>query len=333
MSRVDSLFAMEGEIGYEDDLTCQETMYTLPSECRSIEDPVFIKPRILQNILSRCSTAASASVDYFKTVQTEVRPHMRKIVSDWMLDVCEEQQCHPEVFHLAMNYVDRVLSQVNIGKHQFQLLGCVCMFLASKFKETCPLPAENLVIYTDNSVAVKDILTWELMILNVLKWDLSAVTPYSILDQLLRSIELRDERLTLEKIRKHSETLVALAATEYAFSHKSPALVAVASLGAALRGLKTSGLDSMLQNLHLTTGVQENVITECMDEIELSIGLSMNGTSFQPQTTQEQAKVPPPAPAVSAPKVIYNQTTTNAGGVSTSTTPTDVMEVSSAYVY
>ena len=133
--------------------------YTLPSELRSVaSDPVFNAPRVLTNILSRQNLqTAEPTPDYFKTLQTEVRPHMRKIVSDWMLDVCEEQQCHPEVFHLAMNYVDRVLSRVAIGKHQFQLIGCVCMFLASKFKETCPLPSENLVIYTDNSVSVKDI--------------------------------------------------------------------------------------------------------------------------------------------------------------------------------
>ena len=94
------------------------------------------------------------------------------------------------------------------------------------------------------------------MILNVLKWDLSAVTPYSILDQLLRNIELHDERLTIDKVRKHAETLVALAATEHVFSRKSPAVVAVASLGAALRGLKTQGLEPMLENLRITTGVQ-----------------------------------------------------------------------------
>ena len=171
---LDDLFCMEDSFtsAATDDLSCNESMlddsleaqttqtqqtYTLPSELRSVSsDPVFNAPRVLTNILQRQSFEQT-TVDYFRTVQTEVRPHMRKIVSDWMLDVCEEQQCHPEVFHLAMNYVDRVLSRVAIGKHQFQLIGCVCMFLASKFKETCPLPSENLVIYTDNSVSVKDI--------------------------------------------------------------------------------------------------------------------------------------------------------------------------------
>lgn len=72
--------------------------------------------------------------------------------------VCEEQQCQPEVFSLAINYLDRFLSKVNLRKSQFQLLACVCMFLASKFKETSPLPAENLVIYTDNSVTTYEIM-------------------------------------------------------------------------------------------------------------------------------------------------------------------------------
>merc|ERR1712242_557850 len=92
----------------------------------------------------------------------------------------------------------------------------------------------------------------------------------------------------MEKVRKHAETLVALAATEYAFSQKSPALVAVASLGAALRGLNTAGLDQMIASLEITTGVKKNAIKECMAEIEVSIGTSLNGTSARPSSSQEQ---------------------------------------------
>lgn len=90
-------------------------------------------------------------------MQTEIKPHMRKIVSDWMLEVCEEQGCQPAVFALAVTYLDRVLSRVALKKSQFQLLACVCMFLASKFKETCPLPAEKLVVYADFSITVEEI--------------------------------------------------------------------------------------------------------------------------------------------------------------------------------
>merc|ERR1711953_1169674 len=160
---------------------------TMPlMEIHSKEDPVLLEDsRVLNNLIDR--QAEVKSKDYFATIQTEIKPHMRKIVSDWMLEVCEEQRCQPEVFHLAINYMDRFLSEVRITKSQFQLLSCVCLFLASKFKETCPLPAENLVIYTDSSVTVQEITQWELMVLNVLHWDLSSVTPYSILDNILRS--------------------------------------------------------------------------------------------------------------------------------------------------
>jgi cyclin D2 len=135
----------------------EENHLTL-TEIRSVADPVLLTDsRVLANLLTR-QDLLSVSFDYFKTVQTEVKPHMRKIVSDWMLEVTEEQQCQPEVFHLAVNYLDRYLSKVNVQKTQFQLIACVCMFLASKFKETCPLPAEHLVIYTDYSTSVQEIM-------------------------------------------------------------------------------------------------------------------------------------------------------------------------------
>lgn len=57
-----------------------------------------------------------------------------------------------------MNYIDRFLSVVDIPRTRLQLLGAVAMFLASKLKETNPLTAEKLVVYTDNSVTLEDLM-------------------------------------------------------------------------------------------------------------------------------------------------------------------------------
>lgn len=57
-----------------------------------------------------------------------------------------------------MNYLDRFLAVVPTRKCHLQLLGAVCMFLASKLKETIPLTAEKLCIYTDNSIRPQELL-------------------------------------------------------------------------------------------------------------------------------------------------------------------------------
>lgn len=60
-----------------------------------------------------------------------------------------------------MNYLDRFLSVEATRKTRLQLLGATCMFLASKMKETVPLTAEKLCIYTDNSVLSGELLVIE----------------------------------------------------------------------------------------------------------------------------------------------------------------------------
>ena len=145
-------------------LICNEVLYKDHQEddlglggLRSLPDPALLADeRVLNNVLG---PHPHQILDYFGLgIQTQIKPHMRKIVADWMLEVTEEEKCSPEVFSLAINYMDRVLSQVSIKKSQFQLLASVCIFLASKFKESCPLCAEKLVICSDFSFTTEEIM-------------------------------------------------------------------------------------------------------------------------------------------------------------------------------
>ena len=81
---------------------------------------------ILKTLLSKEGKYVPLSEDYFE-FQENLQPHMRKEVADWMLEVCEAERCQPEIFCLAMNYMDRFLCFVKIGQNQLQLLGSVCL--------------------------------------------------------------------------------------------------------------------------------------------------------------------------------------------------------------
>ena len=65
------------------DLFCTET----ESVKRSFEDPVLLKDdRVLQNLLAT-EDRYPPSASYFKCVQSDIKPFMRKMVATWMLEV------------------------------------------------------------------------------------------------------------------------------------------------------------------------------------------------------------------------------------------------------
>uniref|UniRef100_A0A1B0CAB6 Cyclin-like domain-containing protein n=2 Tax=Phlebotominae TaxID=7198 RepID=A0A1B0CAB6_LUTLO len=103
---------------------------------------------------------------------------MRRIVATWMLELCEQRKCQEEVFVLALNYMDRHLRRKIVPKTSLQLLASACLLLASKLREpSCKsLSADVLVYFTDDSITKYELINWELLVLNTLKWDISVVT-------------------------------------------------------------------------------------------------------------------------------------------------------------
>uniref|UniRef100_A0A4W2GN03 Cyclin D2 n=2 Tax=Bos indicus x Bos taurus TaxID=30522 RepID=A0A4W2GN03_BOBOX len=203
--------------------------------------------RVLQNLLT-IEERYLPQCSYFKCVQKDIQPYMRRMVATWMLEVCEEQKCEEEVFPLAINYLDRFLAGVPTPKTHLQLLGAVCMFLASKLKETIPLTAEKLCIYTDNSIKPQELLEWELVVLGKLKWNLAAVTPHDF---------------------------IALCATDFKFAMYPPSMIATGSVGAAICGLQqdedVSSLtgDALVDLLAKITNTDVDCLKACQEQIEV----------------------------------------------------------------
>ncbi|XP_030056597.1 G1/S-specific cyclin-D1 [Microcaecilia unicolor] len=273
-------------------LCCEvETVRRASLDCNLLNDRVV-------EIMMKAEERYSASVSYFKCVQKEILPCMRKIVATWMLEVCEEQKCEEEVFPLAMNYLDRFLSVEPLKKSRLQLLGATCMLVASKMKETIPLTAEKLCIYTDNSIRPDELLQMELFILNKLKWDLASVTPHDFIEHFLRKMPLSLD--TKQIIRKHAQTFVALCATDMKFISNPPSMIAAGSVAAAVQGLHLGNVHSFLSCQRLTRFLSQVIkgdpdcLRACQEQIESLLESSLrqaqqHSISSETKTVEDEA--------------------------------------------
>ncbi|XP_046748123.1 G1/S-specific cyclin-D2 [Diprion similis] len=278
------------------DLLCCETTET---ECRAYADPALLNDdRVLQNLLKSEERYAPSS-SYFECVQRDISPMMRKIVAEWMLEVCEEQKCQEEVFPLSMNYVDRFLSICPIRKSQLQLLGTACLLLSSKLREPRPLSAEVLVFYTDNSITLDDLWRWEQLVVSKLKWELSAVTPGDFLLHILSRLPVDPPAWDSLMIRRHAQTFIALSAREYKFSMYTPSMIAAASVAAALHGLDWTrksgyGLPRLLDELTRITAIEQDYLQGCLVQIEEMVSSQAKGTGGHTSATSGSVVGGPP---------------------------------------
>ncbi|KAB0403911.1 hypothetical protein E2I00_011768 [Balaenoptera physalus] len=212
--------------------------------------------RVLQNLLT-IEERYLPQCSYFKCVQKDIQPYMRRMVATWMLEVCEEQKCEEEVFPLAINYLDRFLAGVPTPKTHLQLLGAVCMFLASKLKETIPLTAEKLCIYTDNSIKPQELLG---KVLAAERKMALFGTNYEQAQGGVRAVETRKARFLIHDVK---------------FAMYPPSMIATGSVGAAICGLQqdedVSSLtgDALVDLLAKITNTDVDCLKACQEQIEV----------------------------------------------------------------
>lgn len=90
--------------------------------------------------------------------QRNLKWEMRAILVDWIQEVSSNYFFKREIFHYAVNYIDRFLAvRRDIETNQLQLVGVTALFLAAKMDEVYTPKLESMVAVTNNTYSAHEI--------------------------------------------------------------------------------------------------------------------------------------------------------------------------------
>jgi len=260
---------------------------------RAKPDPVLSTERVLAALLASETKYLPEVGDYMHKIQRDLVPSHRKIVTDWMLEVTEEQECSPQVFLSAVQYLDRVLACLPIKRTQLQLLASACLLLASKLHDPRPMSLLNLVVFTDCSISVPELQSMEMLVLEKLRWELAAPTSAQLLALLMARMEHLLSSQVLSIVQSHASTFLSLAATEYSFHHVRPSLLVSASILTAIHGLcpeisSATGFQNLLCNM---VGARMHELVLLVRQLEVRVANWIKAATNETKTNSQQSAV------------------------------------------
>lgn len=155
--------------------------------------------------------------------QTDISSEMRYILIDWLADVTIEYDLSLECLHLAVSIVDRTLSMLYCPRVKLQLVGATAIMIATKFEEIFPPELKEFVYITDETYSAVQILRMEKVILNTLRFEISAPTSNWFASRLARMAECDKQTFFLMNY------LLELALLDYRYLHFRSSVLACAA--------------------------------------------------------------------------------------------------------
>mmetsp|Transcript_60849 Transcript_60849/g.144870 ORF Transcript_60849/g.144870 Transcript_60849/m.144870 type:complete len:394 (+) Transcript_60849:79-1260(+) len=223
------------------------------------QDPQFCIDYVgeIMNNLIESEAKLMPSATYMDTVQHDINPTMRGILVDWLVEVAEEYKLSSENLYLSTNFADRFLSVMPVMRGKLQLVGVTCMLLASKYEEIFAPQVEDFVYITDGTYSAHEVLHMESVVLNALRFSLTAVTPHTFLRRLTSLMCLPDE------LRHLCEYLCEITIQEYAYIKYRPSRIAVSSVILALHTMGQEILPSLVRRVMESWRIPLEEIVPC----------------------------------------------------------------------
>ena len=110
--------------------------------------------------------------------QTDIKDPMRSILIDWLISLQNKFFYNSKTLFLAINLIDRYLSEKQIFRERFQLLGITALFIASKYEEMYMKNINEYVEITAKTFNKYEILEMESQLIDLVNFNLEL--PLSI---------------------------------------------------------------------------------------------------------------------------------------------------------
>jgi len=162
----------------------------------------------------------------FISSQTDINSRMRVVLVDWLIDVHRKFKLCRATYFLAINMVDRYLSAKTTKRSKLQLLGCTCLWIASKYHEIYAPEMDDFVYISDNAFSSSMLTEMEVDVLKTLEFELTVPTALNYAE---RYTKISSYYLKKERERKIIADLMMYCSEHsvlsYKLCQKAPSLV------------------------------------------------------------------------------------------------------------
>lgn len=174
----------------------------------------------------------------------QLRPSMRAILVDWLVEVHEKFQCYPETLFLSINLMDRFLSKNKVTLSKLQLLAVTSLFISAKFEEVNLPKLSDYAYITDGAASPDDIKSAEMFMLTSLQFNLGWPNPMNFLRRISKADGYDFETRNIAKM------LLEFALCCHKFIGVIPSVISAMSMYIARRVRKRSNIlwDETLQH-------------------------------------------------------------------------------------
>ncbi|ODV62007.1 cyclin family protein [Ascoidea rubescens DSM 1968] len=191
--------------------------------------------------------------------QSNLKPRMRSIIVDWLVEVHLRFRLLPETLFIGINLMDRFLSKEIIEVDKFQLLAISSLFISAKYQEICSPSIKNFSYVTDGGFSEEDILNAEKVVLAVLEFNMSYPNPLEFLRRISKADNYDVQTRTLGKY------LLEISVIDYKFIGLCPSLCAAGAMYISRKILKRGEWNGNL--IHYSGGYKEKDLRKVCEMI------------------------------------------------------------------
>lgn len=140
-----------------------------------------------------------------KSIQKEITFQKRNILISWLTEINMKYVKDQNILFLAVKFLDQLLYKQNVNINDFQLIGILCLNLASKLENYHTVMRIDEIISLTSNGEIKDnkirykltkkIKATELNICNILNFDLHQSTSVMILIRLIQIMNIQDKNI------------------------------------------------------------------------------------------------------------------------------------------